>query len=75
MLTLEALVEIPHEGDSGGRGLHQVLHGGVQLALPVVLPGDPVDLLHRLFYRKHGVLRVLKMERNERNSPDMTDLN
>ena len=46
MLTLQALVEISHQGNGGGGGLHQVVHGGVELTLPVVLPGDTVHLLH-----------------------------
>ena len=46
MLTLQAPVDIPHQGHGGGGGLHQVVHGGVELTLPVVLPGDAVDLLH-----------------------------
>ena len=60
-LTLETVVQVPHEGDGVGGGLHQVDQGGVQLVLPIVLPGYRIDSLHRVLDVKNSALRILKL--------------
>ena len=60
-VTLETVVQVPHEGYGVRGGLHQVGQGGVQLVLPVVLSGYRIDSLHRVLNVKNSSLRILKL--------------